>query len=157
MSNYNPIYRKSIDDRNIVVPEKMVRGKFYLIKEYEYVDGDKKRFTETTAPIVFTLFVSKAKDIIHCVKVSNVNPNVIKRFFGKFINEETERLQMRGNAKSIYEKVVSKVPTITKESYRTYKISGLNKVIELTMDVNELTPKSKNVVGIDTKSQKRNQ
>lgn len=157
MSNYNPIYRKFIDDRNVVVPEKMVRGKFYLIKEYLYVDGDKKRFTETTAPIVFTLFVSKAKDIIHCVKVSGVNPNVIKRFFGKFVNEDTEKLQMRGNAKAIYEKVVSKVPAITSESYRTYKISGLSKVVELTMDVNEITPKNKNVTGIDTKSQKRNQ
>ena len=29
-----------------------------------------------------------AKDIIHCVKVSNVNPEVIKKFFGKFVNED---------------------------------------------------------------------
>jgi len=36
-------------------------------------------------------------------------------------------------------------------------MSGLNKVVELTMDVNEITPKNKNVTGIDTKSQKRNQ
>lgn len=157
MANYNPIYRKFIDDRNFVVPEKMTRGKFYLVKEYLYIDGDKKSFTETNAPIIFTLFVSKAQDIIHCVKVSNVNPNVIKRFFGKFVNEETEKLQMRGGAKQIYQKVVSKIPVITNDSYRTYKISGLVKVIELTMDVNEITPKSKNVTGIDTKSQKRNQ
>lgn len=157
MANYNPIYRKFIDDRNFVVPEKMTRGKFYLVKEYLYIDGDKKSFTETNAPIIFTLFVSKAQDIIHCVKVSNVNPNVIKRFFGKFVNEETEKLQMRGGAKQIYQKVVSKIPVITNDSYRTYKISGLVKVIELTMDVNEITPKNKNVTGIDTKSQKRNQ
>jgi hypothetical protein len=157
MSNYNPIYRKFVDDRNNIAPNKMTRGKFYLIKEYQYADGDKGRFTETTAPIVFTLFVSKAKDIIHCIKVSNVNPNLIKRFFGKFVNEETERLQMRGNAKQIYEKTISKMPTITNDSYRTYKISGLKKVIELNMDVNEITPKNKNVIGIDIKSQKRNQ
>ena len=156
MSNFNPIYRKFIDDRNTVVPNKMTRGKFYLIKEYDYVDGDSKKFTETTAPIVFTLFVSASKDIMHCVKVSNINPNVIKRFFGKFINEKTERLQMRGNAQQIYEKVVSKVPIITSEAYRTYKISGLKKVVELNMDVNQITPKNKNVIGIDTKSQKRN-
>jgi hypothetical protein len=156
MSNFNPIYRKFVDDRNNIAPNKMTRGKFYLIKEYEYVDGDKGRFTETTAPIVFTLFVSRAKDIIHCIKVSNVNPNLIKRFFGKFVNEETERLQMRGNAKQIYEKTISKMPGITNDSYRTYKITGLKKVIELTMDVNEITPKNKNVIGIDTKSQKRN-
>jgi len=63
---------------------------------------------------------------------------------------------MRGNAKQIYEKTIVKMPTITKDSYRTYKISGLRKVIELNMDVNEITPKNKNVIGIDVKSQKRN-
>jgi hypothetical protein len=156
MSNYNVIYRKFIDDRNLITANKMLRGKFYLIKEYEYIDGEKERFTETTAPIVFTLFVSLKKDIMHCVKVSNVNPNLIKRFFGKLINEETEMLQMRGNAKQIYQKTLSKMPYITNDSYRTYKISGLRKVLELNMDVNQITPKNKNVVGIDIKSQKRN-
>lgn len=154
--NYNPIYRKSIDDKNIVVPTRMTRGRFYLIKEYIYVDGVKGRFTETTAPIIYTLFVSQAKDIIHCVKVSNVNPNLIKKFFGKFVNEDTEKLQMRGGAKDFYSKIVSKVPVITNDAYRTYNISGLKKVLELTMDVNELTPKSKNVTGIDSKSQLKN-
>ena len=156
MNNYNPLYRKHIDDRNIVSPNKMTRGKFYLIKEYVYVDGEKGKFTETTAPIIFTLFVSKSKDIIHCIKVSGINPNVIKRFFGKLVNEKTETLQMRGNAKDIYSKIVSKIPVITDDAYRTYKITGLKKVVELTMDVNEITPKNKNVVGIDIKSQKRN-
>ena len=151
--NYNPIYRKSIDDKNIVVPTRMTRGRFYLIKEYIYVDGVKGRFTETTAPIIYTLFVSQAKDVIHCVKVSNVNPNLIKKFFGKFVNEDTEKLQMRGGAKKFYETVVAKVPIITNDAYRTYKISGLQKVVELTMDVNDLTPKSMNVTGIDKSSQ----
>jgi hypothetical protein len=156
MSNYNPIYRKFIDDRNTVTADKMTRGRFYLIKEYVYVDGEKGRFTETTAPIIFTLFVSKSKDIVHAVKVSGVNPNVIKRFFGKFVNEQTERLQLKGSAKDIYSKIVSKVPVVTNDAYRTYKISGITKVVELNMDVNEITPKSKNVIGIDKKSQTRN-
>lgn len=156
MANFNPVYRKFIDERNIVKSTQISRGKFYLLKEYTYVDGEKGKFQETTAPIIFVLFVSKGKDILHAVKVSNVNPNAIKRFFGKFINEKTEKLQMRGNAQQIYEKVVSKVPLITSEAYRTYKLSGITKVIELTMDVNELTPKNKNVTGIDKKSQKKN-
>jgi hypothetical protein len=134
----------------------MTRGKFYLIKEYEYVDGVKGKFTETNAPIIYTLFVSVAKNIIHCVKVSNVNPKIIKKFFDKFINEETEKLQMKGGAKNIYANIVSKVPVITSEAYRTYKISGLTKVIELNMDINQLTPKNKNVTGIDKKSQLKN-
>ncbi len=156
MSNYNPIYRKFIDDKKFISPLKMVRAKFYLIKEYEYVDGTKGRFTETTAPIIYTLFVSRAKDIVHAVKVSGINPNLIKRFFGKFVNEDEEKLEMKGGAKKFYSGVVSKVPIITSEAYRTYKISGFGKVIELNMDVNELTPRHMNVTGIDAKSQKGN-
>ena len=95
MSNFNPIYRKFIDDKSTIAPNKITRGNFYMIKEYTYVDGTKGRFTETTSPIIYTLFVSQPKDIIHCVKVTNVNPNVIKKFFGKFVNEQTEKLQMR--------------------------------------------------------------
>ncbi len=117
MSNYNPIYRKFIDNKKFISPQKMVRAKFYLIKEYEYVDGTRGRFTETTAPIIYTLFVSKAKDIVHCVKVSNVRPELIKKFFGKFVDEETDELQMKGGAKAFYAKVVSKVPIITNEAY----------------------------------------
>ncbi len=156
MSNYNPIYRKFIDSRNFISPLKMVRAKFYLIKEYEYVDGTKGRFTETTAPIIYTLFVSKSKDIVDAVKVSNISPQLIKKFFGKFVNEDEEKLQMKGGAKKFYSSVVSKVPIITNEAYRTYKISGFGKVIELNMDVNELTPKNVNVIGIDKTSQKGN-
>ncbi|CAB4143320.1 hypothetical protein UFOVP449_158 [uncultured Caudovirales phage] len=156
MSNFNPIYKKYIDDKNIIKPEKMLRGKFYLIKEYITVDGIKKKYTETTAPIIFVLFVSLAKNIVHAVKISNINPNVVRKFFGKFVNEETETIQMRGSSKQIYEKIISKQPTVTGEAYRTYNISGITKVIELTMDVNELTPKAVTVRGIDVKSQKRN-
>ena len=156
MSNYNPIYRKFIDDKKYIAADRMVRAKFYLIKEYEYVDGTKGRFTETTAPIIYTLFVSKSKDIVHAVNVSNISPQLIKKFFGKFVNEDEEKLQMKGGAKKFYSSVVSKVPIITNEAYRTYKISGFGKVIELNMDVNELTPKNVNVIGIDKTSQKGN-
>lgn len=156
MINFNPIYRKFIDERKYVDANKMVRAKFYLVKEYEYVDGTKGRYNDSVAPIIYTLFVSKAKDIVHAVKVSNVNPNLIKKFFGKFVNEDTETLQMKGGAKKFYSSVVAKVPIITNDSYRTYKISGFGRVIELDMDVNELTPKSMNVIGIDKKSQKGN-
>jgi hypothetical protein len=151
MQNYSPIYRKFIDDKNTITANKMARGKFYLIKEYDYVDGDKGKFSETTAPIIYTLYTSHTKDIVHAVKVSNVNPNVIKRFFGKFVNEKTEKLQMKGTSKNIYEAIVSKSPVVKNDAYRTYKMSGIKKVIELKMDVNQITPKSKNVTGIQNK------
>jgi hypothetical protein len=156
MQSYNPIYRRFIDGKNRITPNQMVRSKFYLIKEYEYVDGTKGKYSESTAPIIFTLFVSKPKDIVHAVKVSNVRPELIRRFFGKFVNEETEQLQMKGGAKAFYQKVVSKVPVVTNESYRTYKLSGLGSIIELDMDVDKLTPQTKTVTSIDAKVQKQN-
>jgi len=156
MSNYNPIYRKFIDDRNLVIKSKMTKGRFYLIKEYEYVDGTRGKYNEVNAPIIFTLFVSPAKDVVHAIKVSNVRPNLIKKFFGKFTNENTEQLEMKGGAKAFYEKIVFKVPIIRNDSYRTYKLSGFGRIYELDMDVSQITPKNKNVIGIDTKSQKRN-
>ncbi|NBU81483.1 MAG: hypothetical protein EBS55_07535, partial [Flavobacteriaceae bacterium] len=143
-------------DRNYITPNQMTRGKFYLIKDYQYVDGTKGKFTESNAPIIYTLFVSASKDMVHCVKVSNVNPTIIKRFFGKFVNEETEMLEMKGGSMKFYENVVSKVPVVSNNSYRTYKLSGLTKIIELSMDVNELTPKRMNVIGISKKSQLKN-
>ena len=156
MINYNPIYRKFIDDKNTITPTQMVRAKFYLIKGYEYVDGTKGRYSETTAPIIYTLFVSKSKDIVHCIKVSNIRPDLIKRFFGKFVNEENESLEMKGGAKAFYQKVVSKVPIITNDEYRTYKLSGLSKIVELNMDVDKLTPPAMKVTSIDPNTQIKN-
>ena len=63
---------------------------------------------------------------------------------------------MKGGAKAFYQKVVSKVPIVTNEAYRTYKLSGLSKVIELNMDVDKLTPSTKTVTSIDIKTQIKN-
>jgi hypothetical protein len=156
MRTYNPIYRKYINEKKYVFPERMVRAKFYLIKEYEYVDGTTGTYNELNAPIIYTLFVSKLKNVVHAVKVTNVNPNIIKRFFGRFVNEDEARIEMRGGAKKFYESVVSKIPIITNDSYRTYKLDGFNKVIELNMDINQLTPKYMDVDSIDKQSQKLN-
>jgi hypothetical protein len=156
MSNYSPIYRKFIDDKNIITPNNMVRGKFYLIKEYQRVDGTKNRYTESTAPIIYTLFVSLGKDIVHAVKVTNVRPDLIKRFFGKFVNEDTDKLEIKGGAKKFYQSVVSKIPVVTNDAYRTYKLSGINKIVELDMDVNQLTPNTMNVDGIEESTQIKN-
>ena len=156
MQNYSPLYRRFIDDRNYIVPNQMTRANFYLIKEYEYIDGTKGRYGESTAPIIYTLFVSKVKDIVHAVKVTNINPQLIKKFFGKFVNEDTELLEMKGGAKAFYQKVVMKVPIITNEAYRTYKLSGLGKVIQLDMNVTSLTPRYNPATGIDEASQLKN-
>jgi hypothetical protein len=63
---------------------------------------------------------------------------------------------MKGGSKAFYQKIVSKVPIITNEAYRTYKLSGLTKVIQLNMDVDKLTPSTKTVTSIDAKTQIKN-
>ena len=156
MPAYNPIYRRYINDKNIVMPNKMVRANFYLIKEYQYVDGTKGRYSDATAPIIFTLFVSRAKDVVHAVKVTDIRPDLVRRFLGKFVNEESEQIEFDGSSKKLYQSIVKKVPIINENAYRTYKLSGFGRVLELDMDVNEMTPKRLNVEGISNKSQKQN-
>lgn len=141
--HYNIAYKKMIEDQSNINKYDMVRGKFYLIKEYRYVDGTSEKFTPNNAPIIFTLFCSKPKDVIHAVKVSNVRPEIIKQFFGKFVNEDTHKIEMKGGAKQIYSKFVGRIPAITDDAYRTYLWSNIKKVALLDMEVKKLTPKNK--------------
>ena len=50
---------------------------------------------------------------------------------------------MRGGAKKFYENIVAKVPIITNDAYRTYKLSGFGRIIALEMDETHITPKQK--------------
>lgn len=152
MQSYNPIYRRYVDGKNRTTPNQMARGKFYLIKEYEYVDGHKGKYSEANAPIIYTLFVSKTKNIVHAIKVSNVRPELIKKFFGKFTNDEHDELKIKGGSKQFYQKIVSSVPIISNDSYRTYKLNGFGSIIGLDMDVESLTPpKTKTRTSIQAK------
>jgi hypothetical protein len=156
MPKYNALYRRFIDEKRIIMPKKMVRSSFYLIKQYEYADGTKGMYSDATAPIIFTLYVSRSKDIVHAVKVSAVRPDLVKRFFGRLVNTDTELLEMKGLSRTYYKTVIKKVPFIKNNAYRTYKLSGFGKVLELDMDLTRLTPKSKRAEGINPSSQKQN-
>jgi hypothetical protein len=153
--NYFLTYKKYIDNRTKIAASSMKSGTFYIVKEYTYVDGNSKTYSAGETPIIYTLYVSKSKDVVHAVKVTTVNPQIIKRFFSKMVNEDTELIQMKGKSSTFFDKYVKKIPVVSRDSYRTYKLSGLDTVFELNMDVNEMTPKSKTVTGIDEKSQKQ--
>lgn len=154
MKQYNVQYRRFIEDKKITHPLKLTRAKFYLITEYIDVDGVDHRYNTLESPIIFALWVSKSKDIIHAVKVSDVRPDLVKRFFGKLVNEEEKEIEIKGPSKIIYEKYVSKNKFIKQNAYRTYKLSGIKKVFELDMDETKITPKNKQARSIDKKSQK---
>ena len=71
------------------------------------------------------------------------------------VDKDTELIEMKGGAKGYFNKYVKKIPIVSRDSYRTYKLSGLDTVFELEMDVNEMTSKNKEVVGISEKIQKQ--
>jgi hypothetical protein len=152
MKSYFSTYKKYIDSKQKISPAKMVAGTFYIVKEYTYVDGNSISYKASDTPIIFTLFVSKSKDIVHAVKVSTINPKLVKKFFDKMVDKDSE---MKGGAKGYFDKYVKKVPIVSRDSYRTYKLSGLDAVFELSVDVNEMTSKNKEVIGIAQKNQKQ--
>ena len=154
--NFNTMYLNEVLESHRVPAATMVKGKFYSLLHYVTVKGEKKAAAKRDSAIIFTLFVSKSKDIVHCIKVSNVSPSLIKRFFGKLVNLDTREIELSGTAKKTYQSVVSKFPGIQEGAYRTYKLSGLGKIIELDMDINSLTPRHQNVTGLDESSQIKN-
>jgi hypothetical protein len=134
----------------------MVKSKFYSIQSYTAVDGNKYVDGKRDAPVVFTLFVSKSRDIVHCIKITEVNPSILKRFFKRLTNFDTREIELAGTAKKTYQSVVSKFPGINEGAYRTYKLSGINKVVEVNMDVRFVTSARDKVVGINDKFQVQN-
>lgn len=154
----NVIYNKFVVSKKLVKSPatNIVRAKFYRLRKYKDVDGVEHTYSDVMAPIIFTLFVSKAQDIVHAVKISEIRPELIKRFFSKFVNTKTELLEIKGDARSVYDKKVANAPAITNQGYRTYKLSGIRQAFELDMDETELTPKSKQAKGINKKSQIKN-
>ena len=155
MKSYFSTYKKYIDSKQKISPAKMVAGTFYIVKEYTYVYGNSISYKASDTPIIFTLFVSKSKDIVHAVKVSTINPKLVKKFFDKMVDKDSELIEMKGGAKGYFDKYVKKVPIVSRDSYRTYKLSGLDAVFELSVDVNEMTSKNKEVIGIAQKNQKQ--
>jgi predicted polyphosphate/ATP-dependent NAD kinase len=150
------MYIKHILGEQRVPPASMVKSKFYSIQSYTAVDGNKYVDGKRDAPVVFTLFVSKSRDIVHCIKITEVNPSILKRFFKRLTNFDTREIELAGTAKKTYQSVVSKFPGINEGAYRTYKLSGINKVVEVNMDVRFVTSARDKVVGINDKFQVQN-
>jgi hypothetical protein len=146
-----------LDKKRVKSPSTdMVRAKFYRIRKYQDVDGKETTYSDILAPIIFTLYVSKKKDIVHAVKISEIKPEKVKRFFAKFVNSKTDLIEVKGDSRAIYNKKVVHSPEVSKNGYRTYKLSGIKQIFELDMDETELTPVNKQASDISNKSQVKN-
>jgi len=150
------MYVKHILGEKRVPAVSMVKSKFYSIQAYTDVSGNKNTDSKRDSALIFSLFVSKTKDVVHCIKISEVNPTILKRFFKRLTNLDTREIELSGTAKKTYQSVVSKFPGIQEGAYRTYKMSGINKVVEVDMDVRFVTSARDKVVGVNEKFQVQN-
>jgi hypothetical protein len=154
--NFNTAYINEVMDSHRVPAVTMVKGKFYSLLNYVTVGGNKQVTSKSDSALIFTLFVSKSKDIVHCIKVSNVSPSIIKRFFKRLVNLDTREIELSGTARRTYQTVVSKFPGIQDGAYRTYRLSNIKNVHELDMNVKFITSSRDKVIGINPKFQTQN-
>jgi hypothetical protein len=112
--------------------------------EYDYVDvEDSKTWSASTAPIIYVLYVSAKDDLVHAIKLSDINPVTVKRLFGKLVDEADGELDLGKKVSSAYENKIKNMKFFSKNFYRTYKLSGIRRLSSLDMDIANLVPKAK--------------
>lgn len=145
-TNYTKVYQRYVKGRKRMgdALKNLERGGFYQLVEYDYVDEeDSKTWSATTSPIIFILYVSGKEDLVHCIKVSSINPQTVKRLFTQLIDEKDGELDLGKNPKTFYDNKMKNMKFFAKNFYRTYKTSNIRRFIKLDMDVEYLIPKSK--------------
>lgn len=133
----------------------MFKSAFYRLRKYTDASGRDRTYPVPLAPIIFTLWVSRKHDEVHAIKVSEIRPELIRKFFGRFVNKKIGAIDMVGNAKNLYKSKVKTAPMIRQNAYRSYKLSNIKQIFELTMDLSKLTPKNKQAKGMTTRSFKK--
>ena len=145
-TNYTKIYKRYASNPTLVTDPvgKMVRGQFYQVLEYKYVEeaDDSKTWSPSSAPIIYTLYVSGGDDLVHCIKLSSINPITVKQLFKKLVDELDGEIDPGKNARSFYNNKMKNMSFFAKNFYRTYKLSGILRCISLDMDTTKLIPKS---------------
>lgn len=143
---YSKVYQRYVTGKKKVSsPSKSLeRGGFYQLVEYDYIDDeDSKAWSVSTAPVIYVLYVSSKKDIVHCIKISDINPLTVKRLFGKLVDDADSELDLGKSPKSFYQNKLKGMKFFSKNFYRTYKLSGIRRIVELDMDTTKLVPLSK--------------
>jgi hypothetical protein len=143
---YSKIYQRYVKSKTRVSDalRTMERGNFYQLLEYDYIDvEDSKTWSASTAPIIYVLYVSAKDDLVHAIKLSDINPVTVKRLFGKLVDEADGELDLGKKASSAYENKIKNMKFFSKNFYRTYKLSGIRRLSSLDMDIANLVPKAK--------------
>lgn len=143
---YSKVYQRYVKSKTKVTDalRTLEKGNFYQLLEYDYVDvEDSKTWSSGNSPIIYVLFVSGKYDLVHAIKLSDINPLTVKRLFGKLVDEAETELDIGKNAKSFYDNKLKSMKFFSKNFYRTYKLSGIRRLVALDMDVTKLVPASK--------------
>lgn len=145
-TNYTKVYKRWTSNPKPIhdIANVAKRGAFYQIVEYKYVEDsdDSKTWSAATAPIIYVLYASKRDDLLHCIKLSYINPLRVKTLFKKLIDEKDNELDPGRNARSFYNNNLTEMKYFSTNFYRTYKLSGIVRAIEIDMDITQLVPKS---------------
>jgi hypothetical protein len=145
-TNYTKVYKKWTSNPKLLtnVANVVKRGAFYQIIEYKYTENedDSKTWSVSTAPIVYVLYASKKDDLLHCLKLSYINPITVKQLFKKLVDEKDAELDPGKNPRSFYANQLNEARFFTNNFYRTYKLSGIIKALEVEMDITHLVPKA---------------
>ena len=144
-TNYTKVYQRYVRGRKRMGDplKNLERGGFYQLVEYDYVDEeDSKTWSVATSPIIYILYVSGKEDLVHCIKLSNINPLTVKQLFKQLVDELDAEIDPGKNARSFYNNKMKNMSFFAKNFYRTYKLSGILRCVSLDMDTTKLIPKS---------------
>ena len=139
-------YAQFIESEKSVSKSLLKPRNVYRINTYKYVDGKTKSLTGQESALVFLLGITPDKKL-SCVKISLIKPDIffrwLKKMFIKGLPKENieksqkleELLIVSDKAgKKLFTQFVKTDPIYNKEpdSYRTYMISGVKSIEEVT-------------------------
>jgi hypothetical protein len=145
--SFSSEYKKFIQSEQSVSKTLVRPRNIYRINSYKYSDGTTKSLTGQESSLVFVLGITPDKKLV-CIKFSLIKPDTffrwLKKLFIKDLNEEVikETLKLENllilsdrGGKKLFSSFVKTHPIYNKEPdvYRTYNLSGIKSVEEITL------------------------
>ena len=145
MAIFNNLYKPYIESEERVTRKFLRPLEVYRISNYKYTDGTIESLAGVKSALIFSIGVVDSKDLLHCLKLSEIRPDFFFNFLKKLKNksltsdkiDETEFLYDMmleyGSDKSgkvLWERSISKMTefkTLKRiaDPYRTYDINGI--------------------------------
>lgn len=145
MAVFNNLYKPYIESEERVTRRFIKPLEIYRISTYKYADGTLESLAGPKSALIFTIGVVETKDLLHCIKLSEIRPDFFFKFLKKLKNksltsdkiDETEFLYdmmleygSDKTGKVLWERTISKMTefkTLKRiaDPYRTYDLNGI--------------------------------